>query len=140
MRFWDSSAVVPLVVREENSDRVRTWVEDDEDMVVWTLTQVEVRSALSRMAREGRLGADDLHQATQDADDLLRQFQTVESLSAVKNRAKRLLMLHPLRNADAMQLAAALIACSDDPLGFQFVTLDARLSNAARSEGFRVRP
>jgi len=96
VRFWDSSAVVPLVVREENSDRVRTWVEDDEDMVVRTLTEVEVRSALSRMAREGRLGPDDLLQVTLDADDLLRQFHTVESLSAVKNRAKRPLMLHPL--------------------------------------------
>ncbi len=140
MRFWDSSAVVPLLVREENSDRVRTWVEDDDDMVVWTLTEVEVRSALARMAREGRLASDDLHQATQDADDLLRQFHTVESLPAVKNRAKRLLMLHPLQCADAMRLAAALIACSDDPVGFEFVTLDARLSEAARSEGFRVRP
>jgi len=39
-----------------------------------------------------------------------------------------------------MQLAAALMACSEDPLGFEFVTLDARVSDVARREGFRVRP
>lgn len=140
MRFWDSSALVPLVVSEPTSVEVRTWLDDDDDIVVWTLTDVELRSALARLARDGRLGQADLHDATARADRMLEQFHVVESVPAVKNRAKRLLMIHQLRAADALQLAAALIACADDPGGFEFLTLDGKLAAAARSEGFRVRP
>ena len=41
---------------------------------------------------------------------------------------------------DALQLAAALIACEYDPLGLIFVTLDNALASAARAEGFTVLP
>jgi len=54
--------------------------------------------------------------------------------------AKRCLMVHPLRAADALQLGAALVACGDDPHGFEFVCVDERLNEAARREGFTVRP
>lgn len=140
MRYWDSSALVPLVVSEPTSAQVRTWVEDDADIVVWALTDVELRSALARLARDGRLSPEDLHDAAARADRMVEQFHVVACSSAVRNRAKRLLMIHHLRAADALQLAAALIACADDPGGFEFLTLDARLAAAARSEGFRVRP
>jgi hypothetical protein len=50
------------------------------------------------------------------------------------------LALHDLRAADALQLAAALIACDEQPALLPFVTLDRRLADAARREGFRVLP
>ena len=52
----------------------------------------------------------------------------------------RLLGLHHLRAADALQLGAALVAAYDQPLGSALVTLDARFADAARREGFRVLP
>ncbi|MFY9343542.1 MAG: hypothetical protein WAT39_13685 [Planctomycetota bacterium] len=55
-------------------------------------------------------------------------------------RARRLLANHPLRAADACQLAAALIACRERPDALGFVTLDSRLAEAARREGFTVLP
>ena len=61
-------------------------------------------------------------------------------VDAVKARAKRLLGVHTLRAADALQLGAALTAASDDPLGWDLVCLDERLAEAARREGFAVLP
>ena len=58
----------------------------------------------------------------------------------VRERAGRLLATHPLRAADALQLAAALVWCDEAPQGETFVCLDERLSAAARREGFAVLP
>ena len=51
MRFWDSSAVVPLVLAEVATNRVRGWLREDPGVVVWTFTRVEVLSALARRRR-----------------------------------------------------------------------------------------
>jgi hypothetical protein len=59
----------------------------------------------------------------------------------VRERAERLLRVHPLRAADALQLAAALLVFGDKPRGRSFVTLDDALLQAARREGFdAIRP
>jgi predicted nucleic acid-binding protein len=47
-------------------------------------------------------------------------------------------MDHPLRAADALQLGAALFAADGDPQSLELVTLDRRLADAARREGFPV--
>jgi len=59
---------------------------------------------------------------------------------AVRSRAERLLGVHTLRAGDALQLAAALLAAEEDPADLPFVTLDERLADAARKEGFPVLP
>jgi len=53
-------------------------------------------------------------------------------------QAIRLLRLHPLRAADAQQLAAALVLSDFEPRTLPFVTLDGQLAAAARREGFEV--
>ncbi|MHC4974262.1 MAG: hypothetical protein ACYTG3_18225 [Planctomycetota bacterium] len=53
---------------------------------------------------------------------------------------KRLLGIHNLRAADALQLGAALAAASDDPTAWELVCLDECLARAARREGFAVVP
>ncbi len=58
----------------------------------------------------------------------------------MRDQAGRLLRLHPLRAADALQLAAAIIACEHQPESLPLVTLDQRLAEAARREGFAVLP
>jgi hypothetical protein len=57
---------------------------------------------------------------------------------SVRERAGRLLAVHPLSAADALQLAAALVAVDERPRGFGFVTLDDRLAAAAVREGFAL--
>jgi uncharacterized protein len=59
---------------------------------------------------------------------------------AIRSRADRLLALHPLRASDALQLAALLAAAEERPADLPFVTLDERLAEAARKEGFSVFP
>jgi uncharacterized protein len=58
----------------------------------------------------------------------------------VRRTAERLLRVHPLCAADSLQLAAALIDADHDPVTLEIVSLDARLTSAARREGFVVQP
>jgi hypothetical protein len=55
-------------------------------------------------------------------------------------RAVRLLSVHDLQAADALQLAAAVAWAGDDREGQGFVCLDERLTRAAPLEGFCVQP
>ncbi len=48
----------------------------------------------------------------------------------------RFLRVHPLRAANSLQLAAAFMAAERRPVSLQVVTLDERLADAARKEGF----
>jgi hypothetical protein len=48
--------------------------------------------------------------------------------------------MHPLRAADALQLAAALIWVEEQPHGESFVSLDPRLRDSAAREGFTLVP
>ena len=59
-------------------------------------------------------------------------------LEALRERAEGLLRRHPLRAGDALQLAAALTWAQSRPKGMRFLSLDARLSEAADREGFTV--
>jgi hypothetical protein len=58
----------------------------------------------------------------------------------VRQRAERLLSIHPLRAADAFQLAAALIWVEEAPQGLKVVCLDQNLREGAFKEGFTVLP
>lgn len=64
----------------------------------------------------------------------------VDESPAAVDRAKHLAKTHRLRAMDALQLAAALIACGYKPARLPFVTLDIALASAARAEGFIVLP
>lgn len=46
--------------------------------------------------------------------------------------------VHPLRAADSLQLAAAIVVADGAPRALPFVTLDDRLALAADKEGFPV--
>jgi len=56
----------------------------------------------------------------------------------VTSLATRLLRLHTLRAADALQLGAALHGAEGQPKGRTVHTLDSRLALAAEREGFAV--
>jgi len=96
VRYWDTSALVPLVIEESSSQACRDLLREDRSIAVWALTRTEMVSA------------------------------------------DRLLGVHGLRAADALQLAAALALCLERPAGWGFVTLDDRLATAAAAEGFEV--
>jgi predicted nucleic acid-binding protein len=62
----------------------------------------------------------------------------VGQICLLRQTAIRLLRVHGLRGADALQLGAALAVAEDQPASFRVVTLDDRLGQAAEREGFRV--
>jgi uncharacterized protein len=138
MRFWDSSAMVPLILAERESSWARRLLKADPVGLVWSLSPVEVRSALARRFRDGDLSAGGYGVACQRVDRFFQAFSQVLALEVVRARAIRVLDLHPLRAADSLQLAAAIIAAKDRPQDLSFVTLDQRLAEAARREGFPV--
>ncbi len=136
MRYWDSSAVVPLLVSEQSSPAMLEAVEADPQLVVWWASEVECISAITRREREGALDASDVAAATDRLDALAAAWRQVEPIALVRQTAIRLLRTHPLRAADALQLAAAIMAAGGSPGTLPFVTLDERLALAAQREGF----
>ena len=138
MRFWDSSAIVPLLVDESKQKETRAYLEDDMVMLVWWGTPVECVSALARRERDGSLESDSVRIALERLRALADQWHEVLPTSALRAAAERMLRVHPLRAADALQLAAALVAAERDPPSLEFVSLDDRLREAASKEGFRV--
>lgn len=140
MKFWDSSALIATEVAERSTGAIREIVEEDADVVVWVLTQVEIASALWRRRRADEIAEAGRAEAQRRLDQTLANAVTVQDVSAVARRARRLLATHSLRSADAMQLAAALAGCEDEPERLPFVTLDDRLAEAAAREGFEVLP
>jgi predicted nucleic acid-binding protein len=138
VKFWDASAVVPLVASEKATGACRSVLAEDTDIVVWFLTPVEVISALTRRLREKSIKPIELSRAKQQLAALEKAWSEVISVERVRERARRLLEIHPLRAADSLQLGAALLTSEETPQGFPFVTLDRRLGDAAEKEGFHV--
>jgi hypothetical protein len=138
MRFWDSSAVVPLLVRQPTSARVDRWWSEDPRLALWTLSPVEITSALWRQVREGILDEADARAVEARTQELADASHTVADIEGVKALARRLLRVHPLRAADALQLGAAVVWAGGRPQGKTLLTLDDRLAAAARREGFEV--
>jgi predicted nucleic acid-binding protein len=140
MRFWDSSAIVPLCFRESTSDAMRRIAKTDEDMVVWWATRIECISAMARRRREGVLATEADRKARAILSVLSGEWSEVQPSEIVRERAERLLMIHPLRAADGLQLAAALVWAEESPKGLEVVCLDHNLREAALREGFTVLP
>lgn len=138
MRFWDASAILPLLVDQPGSSAMVSLQRDDPSAAVWWATPVECWSALARMERERRLTEKDVAAAAELLTEAGRRWTEVPPLDRVRDQAARLLRLHPLRAADALQLAAALVLSDFEPRTLPFVTLDDRLAAAARREGFEV--
>ena len=138
MRFWDSSAIIPLIVEESTSVRITKYYAAHPEMVTWWGSPVECASALARLERAGQLDARAVTQALQQLQALQAAWNEVQPLDSIRATAQRLLRVHPLRAADSLQLSAALVACDHRPHSWEFVSLDARLGAAAEREGFVV--
>lgn len=136
MRFWDSSALVPLLVSERMTGWAMTEFEGDPDVIAWWATPVECASALARLERDDVLAPAATAEALSRLTALREAWTEIQPAERVRSSAVRLLRTHPLRTADALQLAAAIVAAEGYPATLPFVTLDQRLADAADREGF----
>jgi hypothetical protein len=138
VRFWDTSALVPILLAEPRSPTVSRLLDEDPGITVWWATEVECASAVGRAERQSILDPDGAQLAFERLAALVGSWHEVSPTERRKKAACRLVRVHELRAADALQLAAAGDASETNPAGLPFVTLDSRLADAARREGFSV--
>jgi predicted nucleic acid-binding protein len=115
---------------------VQSLVEKDPTMLVWWATEVECASAMARLERDAALDDAAMTQAFHRLRQLAQTWHEVDPSDPVREAAVRFLRVHPLRAANALQLAAAFIAAERRLSSLEVVTLDDRLAIAARKEGF----
>jgi predicted nucleic acid-binding protein len=138
VRFWDTSALIPLVAADRATRKMLDLLSRDREIVVWMFTPIDLAATIRRKGPRYR------PEVRREAEAFLAAlepaFITIDDGRAVEERARKLAASHALSAADAQQLAAALVACFGKPDGFPFVTLNQRLAGAARAEGFAVLP
>lgn len=140
MKFWDSSAILPLCLKEPQTMVIKKILQAEEGMVVWWATSVECCSAFARLRREKVITDLDEEKARKILTELITAWNEIQPCENVRRSAKRILLRHPLRAADSLQLAAALAWTQEQTDGHSFVCLDKRLQEAARREGFNILP
>ena len=140
MRFWDSSAVLPLCLDEPRSGRLRELATEDPHIVAWWGTVVECTSAMARLRREGFLNTEQERLVAMVLDTVVAEWTEILPSEDLRRSSIQMLRHHPLRAADALQLAAAHLWAAGRPEGNAFICIDHRLRNAALVEGFVVLP
>ncbi len=138
MRFWDSSALVPLLVEEGTSTGLEALFRDEPSVAVWWGSEVECASAVARLERLGQLESAETNAVLHHLLELAQVWHVIDPAEAIRVSAKRFLRVHEVSAADALQLAAAFQASEGRPGSLEFVCLDQRLGLAADKEGFRV--
>jgi predicted nucleic acid-binding protein len=138
MKYWDSSAIVPLCLEEATSRRITGVYQADPVIITWWGSEIECVSAFARLERDGTLDSGAMTGVLERLRRLRAHWHEVQPAKSVRDVAMRLLRVHPLRAADALQLSSAVVASNHDPVTFEFVTLDGRMSMAAQREGFSV--
>jgi len=138
VRFWDTSALVPLIVAEPGTRLAERLLREDPAVVVWALTRVELLSALARRRRAEPSAARRLQTARREIVGAWPRWSEVTAVELVRRHAERVVETHAIRAGDALQIGAALVAAGDQPDELDFVTFDRSQATAAEREGFRV--
>ena len=130
--------LLPLFSEETFSGVAEELLREDDEVVVWWGTWVECSVAISRLRREIRLDDTDEEEARAALDRLASTWIEHRPTDSTRLLALLVSKYHPLKAADAPQIAAALRWCEGDTEGTGFVCLDYRLRRAAWGEGFDI--
>jgi predicted nucleic acid-binding protein len=106
--YFDSSALVKLVVEEEDSDIVAALWDGCDAALSSRLAYPEVRAALAAAHRNHDLDEDGFAVATRDWEEFWGATRPVELTAGVERHAGELAHRRGLRGADAIHLASAL--------------------------------
>ena len=143
--FLDTSALVKRYVPEIGSDWILSITDPatNSDLVISQITWVEVHSAFARRLRDGSLSAERFDLIGQKVrEDFENEYRVIDVDPTVIETAAELVMQHPLRAYDAVQLASALRFQSTLVLvpetQLVFVSADNRLLNIAQSAGLAI--
>lgn len=131
---------MPLIVAEATSAEMRGILRADTEMAVWWGTRTECVAGFNRLSRERVFNDEGLEEAMSRLWTLAGGWTEIRPDDGVRRFAEDLAGKHPLKAADALQLAAALRWREDDAGGAPFVCLDRTLRRAASGEGFDALP
>jgi uncharacterized protein len=135
--YFDTSALIKLVIAEAGADQARLLWEQASEVVVSRLAWPEALAALAA-ARRGRRLTDASHAAAVELFGVCFARCTAVSVADhLVERAAELAAVYDLRAADAIHLATALAALEDDSV---FVSWDKRLQQAAIQAGLVAAP
>lgn len=136
--FWDASSILSLCVMPQDSAQAAKLYREH-PMTVWWATRVEAASAIQRLLRTGDVKPARAAALSQQITLLQERWSEVQPTHRVRELAIDLLGRYPLRAADALQLAAALIWCRENPHARLLFTNDKQMQAAAAQIGFSVR-
>ena len=143
--FLDTSALVKRYVPEIGSDWILSITDPatNSDLVISQITWVELHSAFARRLRDGSLSAERFDLIGQKVrEDFENEYRIIDVDRTLIETAAELVMQHPLRAYDAVQLASALRFQSTLVLvpetQLVFVSADNRLLNIAQSAGLTI--
>jgi predicted nucleic acid-binding protein len=133
--YFDTSAVMPLLISEAGSARAASLWNGADRVVSVRLIYPETRASLAQAERLGRLTARHLRVAVTEFDILFEELDLVEVDDALARRAGELAEARQLRGYDAVHLAAA--DRVRDP-NVVVIAGDGALLEAAAAEGLAV--
>lgn len=125
--YFDTSAVVPLVIAEESTARCRMLWRSADVAVTSALTFVEAHAAIAQAHRMERLDASAVEAASGQMDALWREFTVISPDEEAILEAARLAHTQSLRGYDAVHCATALRVADED---FAAAAGDRRLLDA----------
>lgn len=135
--YFDTSAIVKLIVAEEDSELADELWSTSTLRISSQLVYPEARAALAAAARQGRIDQRGLRRAVGDLEQAITAMRLIGVDHALARQAGDLAEQHALRGYDAVHLASALLI--DDP-ELLIVTWDRELAAAARDSGHPVTP
>lgn len=132
--FLDTSALVKLYIAEPGSERMRQTASRGEPVAASDLAFAEIHATFARRGREKLLRAAELEEIRAAFAEDWERLTQVPLGATVLKIVPRLCQLHPLRGADAVHLASALLL-HEEGLEVIFACSDHRLLEAAAAEG-----
>src|SRR6266571_5978629 len=87
LKYWDTSALVPLIIDEPRTPFVQQLVRDDPDMVVWWGTEIECVSAIARAERDALFTSAEANEAMRRLDSLATRWHVIQAGDRVRQNA-----------------------------------------------------
>jgi predicted nucleic acid-binding protein len=131
--YFDTSSLLKFIIKEIGSEEnLNIWNFSDEK-VCSQLTRTEMHSALMRKVREGSISASAMRARLNAMNKIFADVVLVDITSEVIDASCELVKELPLKSADAIHLATALMVRAD-----LFSSSDKRLCAAASESGIAV--
>lgn len=131
--YFDTSSLLKFIIREIGSEETRNIWSLSNEKVCSHLTRTEMHSALMRKVREGNVLASAVPAHLGALDRLFADVILIDITSDVIDASCELVKEFPLKSADAIHLATALMVHAD-----LFSSSDKKLCAAASESGIAV--